>query len=116
LSQHAISSIIKLTNPTVPKVIDLFSGAEGMSEGFVNAGFTVVAAFDKEPAALKTFAANIPARTVCGDIGEIENPREALEGLSFSQIDVIIGGPPCQGFSQVGKARIRSLTDNSSDL
>lgn len=99
----------KLANPNVPKVIDLFSGAGGMSEGFVNAGFTVVGAFDKDAAALKTFAANIAARTVCGDIGEIENPREALAGLNFSQIDVIIGGPPCQGFSQVGKARIRSL-------
>lgn len=98
-----------LANPNVPKVVDLFSGAGGMSEGFVNAGFTVIAAFDKEPAALRTFAANIPARTVCGDIGEIENPMETLEGLNFSQIDVIIGGPPCQGFSQVGKARIRSL-------
>lgn len=101
-----------LKDPRRHKIIDLFCGAGGMSEGFVSAGFVVVAAFDHDPKALKTFAANIPARTVCTDIAEIADPTAVLDDLEVSSIDVIIGGPPCQGFSQVGRARIRSLAES----
>lgn len=103
--------LANLADPTVPKLVDLFCGAGGMSEGFVNstAGFVVAAAFDKEQAACNTFAANIPARVDCVDISHIENPAAVLDGLNVSQVDVIVGGPPCQGFSQVGRARIKSL-------
>jgi DNA (cytosine-5)-methyltransferase 1 len=104
----------KLRDPDQPKVIDLFCGAGGMSEGFASAGFTVAAAFDHDPMAVSTFAANLPGRVVCTDIDAIQDPASMLtdlEALGVSGIDVIIGGPPCQGFSQVGKARIRSLAE-----
>jgi DNA (cytosine-5)-methyltransferase 1 len=101
----------QLRDPAVPKIIDLFCGAGGMSEGFVNAGFAVIAAVDYEKYACETFAANIPARVECIDISKIEDPATLLEGLEYTSIDVIVGGPPCQGFSTVGRARILSLQE-----
>jgi DNA (cytosine-5)-methyltransferase 1 len=101
----------QLSDPSIPRIIDLFCGAGGMSEGFVQAGFTVAAAFDHDLSACNTFAANIPSRVVHGDIAALPDPVAVLEGLPVSSIDVIIGGPPCQGFSVVGRARIRSLEE-----
>lgn len=101
----------RLKDPSVPKIIDLFSGAGGMSEGFVNAGFAVAMALDHEKYACETFAANIPARVICTDIARIEDPATLMDGLDCNSIDVIIGGPPCQGFSSVGRARILSLEE-----
>jgi DNA (cytosine-5)-methyltransferase 1 len=102
----------QLADSRVPKIIDLFCGAGGMSEGFVNAGFAVAAAFDHDLQACSTFGANIPAKVLCKDISEIKEPAAMLEGLELSGIDAIIGGPPCQGFSVVGRARIRSLEES----
>ncbi len=101
----------RLKDPSVPKIIDLFSGAGGMSEGFVQAGFTVAVALDHEKYACETFSANIPARVICTDIARIEDPATIMDGLDCDAIDVIIGGPPCQGFSIVGRARILSLEE-----
>ncbi len=99
----------QLCDPAVPKIIDLFCGAGGMSEGFVGAGFAVAAALDNDKYACETFAANIPAKVIRTDISQIEDPTTILEGLECTSIDVIVGGPPCQGFSNVGRARILSL-------
>jgi DNA (cytosine-5)-methyltransferase 1 len=101
----------QLADPSIPKLIDLFCGAGGISEGFVNAGFAVAAAFDYDSEVVNTFAANIPAKTVCTDIAEIPDPHAILKDLPVSSVDVIIGGPPCQGFSVVGRARIQSLEE-----
>jgi DNA (cytosine-5)-methyltransferase 1 len=101
----------RLLDPVVPKVIDLFCGAGGMSEGFVNAGFAIAVAIDHEKYACESFEANISARVICTDISKIEEPATILEGLDYTPIDVIVGGPPCQGFSSVGRARILSLEE-----
>ena len=101
----------RLKDPSIPKIIDLFSGAGGMSEGFTSAGFTVAAALDHDRYACETFAANIAANVICTDIAKIENPASVMEGIDYSSVDVIIGGPPCQGFSSVGRARILSLEE-----
>ena len=101
----------QLRNPAIPKIIDLFCGAGGMSEGFVSAGFVVAAAIDHEKHACETFSANIPAKVICTDISQIEDPTTILEGLEYTSIDVVVGGPPCQGFSSVGRARILSLEE-----
>ncbi len=106
----------QLRDPAVPKIIDLFCGAGGMSEGFVNAGFAVVVALDHEKYACQTFAANIPSRVICTDISQIKDPAMIVDGLEYTSIDVIVGGPPCQGFSSVGRARILSLEDEKQQV
>ncbi len=99
----------QMHDPSQTKIIDLFCGAGGMSEGFVNQGLVVAAALDYNKDACKTFAANIPAKVLCADISKIDDPGSILEEFPDVSIDVIVGGPPCQGFSIVGQARIRSL-------
>lgn len=86
------------------KFIDLFCGCGGLSLGFELAGFTAVAGVDFKEAAINTYRENFPnAKAICADISSIdkEHIRERFEDLS--EIDVIIGGPPCQGFSNANK-------------
>ncbi|MFG1481474.1 DNA cytosine methyltransferase [Halobacteriovorax sp. HFRX-2_2] len=81
--------------------LDLFSGCGGFSYGFEQAGFNVVLGLDYEPNAIKTFSLNHPrAKGVCADITEV-CPKDLLKQAN-SKIDVVIGGPPCQGFSLTG--------------
>jgi DNA (cytosine-5)-methyltransferase 1 len=80
-----------------PTVISLYSGAGGLDLGFVQAGFDVVWANEIDPFAVATYHANIGAHAVCGDLRGVLVPTEAP--------DVLIGGPPCQGFSVIGRMR-----------
>lgn len=81
-------------------VLDLFCGAGGLSEGFRQAGFRILGGSDSDPDAVATFARNFPeAQALTGDI-RAEAIRERLHALA-RQADVVVGGPPCQGFSQV---------------
>jgi DNA (cytosine-5)-methyltransferase 1 len=81
-------------------VIDLFAGCGGLSQGFLDTGmFTPVAAVEKDLAAAATYAANFGADHVhWGDIAEW------VKG-DIPDADVVIGGPPCQGFSNLGAKR-----------
>lgn len=88
-------------------VLDLFSGAGGLALGFRSAGFITIAGIDNDPSSLETFAKNFPdARAICEDLSLI-SPELAkfVRGLR-SKVDVIVGGPPCQGFSIAGKRLI----------
>jgi DNA (cytosine-5)-methyltransferase 1 len=88
-----------------PTVIDLFCGAGGLSCGFRQAGFSVLAGLDNWEEALVTYRCNFPdTKTINADIEKI-TPAEIDASLknSAAKIDVIIGGPPCQGFSVSGK-------------
>lgn len=86
------------------KLIDLFCGAGGMSLGFVDqrfcGGFECVLAVDNDETALSTHHANFGGKVVCGNIEDwlAGNPR-------VPKADVVIGGPPCQGFSLLNKKR-----------
>lgn len=83
-----------------PTVLDLFCGAGGLSEGFQQAGFRVIGGSDSDPDAVATFALNHPdAVALTGDVRD-EAVRERLHALA-READVVVGGPPCQGFSQV---------------
>lgn len=85
--------------------IDLFSGAGGFALGFKKAGFKILAASDIWEIASKTYIKNHKeVNYLLKDINEL-NGSELLElaGISRGEVDVIIGGPPCQGFSTVGK-------------
>lgn len=82
------------------KVVDLFAGAGGLSQGFQEAGFQVIGGSDHDPDACATYAINFPrAKTILGDI-RVEATHEAVLDVA-RQADVIVGGPPCQAFSQV---------------
>lgn len=80
--------------------VDLFCGAGGLSEGFRQAGFTIVAGSDNDPDAMATYAANFPeAQAITGDIQRVEIKEQILGAAKHAS--VLIGGPPCQAFSQV---------------
>lgn len=85
------------------KLIDLFCGAGGMSYGFVNpkfcGAFECVAGVDNDDAAIATHAKNVPGKTYAMSIDEW------LEKHAVPPADVVIGGPPCQGFSLLNKNR-----------
>lgn len=85
------------------KFIDLFSGCGGLSLGFEQAGFSSILAIDNWQDALVTYKHNRKgANVLCEDIANI-NPQTIKETYDISDVDVIIGGPPCQGFSLAGK-------------
>lgn len=84
--------------------LDLFSGAGGFSEGFRQAGFHTIAATDIDAAAASTYRLNHEKRGtkfVLGDISDARVQEELFDAVGGVELDVIIGGPPCQGFSQV---------------
>ncbi|MDO4159172.1 MAG: DNA cytosine methyltransferase [Prevotellaceae bacterium] len=97
---------------SIPTFIDLFSGCGGLSLGFEMAGLTSVLAIDNWQDALVTYEHNrTGARTLCGDLS-IVDPFRVREEYQISKVDVIIGGPPCQGFSVAGKRIIEDKRNN----
>ena len=87
------------------KFIDLFSGAGGLLRGFMNAGFIPVFSVEFWKPAVKTHKHNYPQVEVWSrDIRTIED-QELKKYIG--KIDVIVGGPPCQGFSTIGKRLIK---------
>lgn len=88
--------------PQAPTVIDLFAGCGGFSEGFRQAGFRIESAVEIDEWAAATFRGNHPETTVLTeDIRRLRGP-DAIRGLAGKPPDIIIGGPPCQGFSRAG--------------
>ena len=84
------------------KAIDLFCGCGGLAAGLRDAGFDILAGVDLEPNYLQTFRHNFPdALAVCGDATELQ-PRALMTrlGLQTGELDLLAGGPPCQGFSK----------------
>ena len=81
-------------------VVDLFAGAGGISEGFRQAGFSVIAGLDKDPDATATYALNFPEATVT--TGDLREPAVKERVLAAARsASVLVGGPPCQAFSQM---------------
>ncbi len=84
-------------------VLDLFCGAGGLSYGFESGGFNILLGIDNDAKALETFELNHKgSKTICGDITQITYEEHIKPLLGGKQIDVIIGGPPCQGMSLSG--------------
>lgn len=102
------------------RYMDMFAGCGGISLGFLTAGFTPVASIEMDPWAAKSHGANFGSRSAGGDKEAHHAPRDAvtetadtlfrdlnLQGASDQQIDVLVGGPPCQAFARVGRAKLR---------
>ena len=87
------------------RMLDLFSGAGGLSCGMEKNGhFRTVIAVDLDPYALATFRHNMPAaQTINGDIRDAEVKEKIIRSSRELHVNMIIGGPPCQGFSLKGK-------------
>ena len=86
-----------------PIFIDLFAGAGGLSVGFEQAGFKLIAATDWDRWSCETLRANHKDIIVHeGDIVEIDLENFSKQ-IGRKRVDLIVGGPPCQGFSQLGK-------------
>jgi DNA (cytosine-5)-methyltransferase 1 len=98
-----------------PIAIDLFAGAGGMTLGFEQAGFDVLAAVELDPIHASVHEYNFPFwTTICRSVSETsaQEIRE-LSTIGDRDIDVVFGGPPCQGFSLMGK---RDLSDDRNSL
>lgn len=101
------------------KVMDLFCGTGGFSKGFENVGaFSVNCGIDVLPVAVETFQKNHPqAVALATDIGKV-SLSEVVErtGMSPEQPSVIVGGPPCQGFSSIRPFRSANEDDPRNSL
>ncbi len=100
-----------------PVAIDLFSGCGGMSLGLEAAGFDIAAAVEFDAIHTLVHHYNFPyGASICKDISKLSSDEllKAVEEKGFSrEIDLIAGGPPCQGFSHIGK---RQLDDPRNSL
>jgi DNA (cytosine-5)-methyltransferase 1 len=105
-----------------PRILDLFCGCGGLSLGFQRAGFEILGGVEKEAQASWTYAANLhrtesqERRELLGlprDICSVQ-PAELLSELGHpvSAVDVIIGGPPCQAYARVGRAKLREIHEH----
>ncbi len=113
--------IDRLRNGESPQVLDLFAGCGGLSLGFQSAGFNIAGAIELDDLAARSHATNFYGNGQEGDferhaasrdIVEIE-PQELISELKIgkpkSAIDVIVGGPPCQAYARVGRAKLREV-------
>lgn len=102
------------------RYVDMFAGCGGISLGFLTAGFVPVASIESDPWAARSHGANFGPRSTGGDQPAHHKPRDAvtetadtifadlgLIGDTDNQIDVLVGGPPCQAFARVGRAKLR---------
>ncbi len=108
-----------------PRTLDLFSGCGGLSLGFDAAGFKTIGAVEFEPDAARSHAINFMSDTshdrfevhaTAKDITKIE-PVDLMRmfghaGKVDQHVDVIVGGPPCQAFARVGRAKLREIADH----
>jgi len=93
-----------------PTVLDLFCGAGGMSLGFKNAGCHILGGIDQNQYAINTHHQNFPSAKLKlppQDIRSLNNLDHL--GLNPSEVDILVGGPPCQVFSRVGIGKMRKL-------
>jgi len=99
--------------------VDLFSGAGGLSKGFLDAGYDVLIGVDFDDAALETFKENhANSEALKLDLFDHSNidiivNRLAAKGVGEKELDVLVGGPPCQGFSIAGP---RDMNDKRNRL
>ncbi|MDX2177436.1 MAG: DNA cytosine methyltransferase [Candidatus Sumerlaeia bacterium] len=110
----AKNGTIPESTPARPVAVDLFSGAGGMSLGFEQAGFDVRAAVEIDPIHCATHAFNFPqGATICARAQDLTGAEIRQRAAVPGDVAVVFGGPPCQGFSMIGK---RMMDDPRNSL
>jgi len=93
------------------KVVDLFAGAGGLSLGFMQTQkYEIKVAFENSPYMQDTYRKNHPEVEVLGDVCTA-NYEEIKK--KYGKIDVVIGGPPCQGFSNANRQKNHAISQNN---
>jgi DNA (cytosine-5)-methyltransferase 1 len=93
-----------------PTVLDIFCGAGGMSLGFKNAGCQILGGIDNNRYAVETHHQNFPSSKLKLPHQDIRNIQDLNKlGLNPGEVDILVGGPPCQVFSRVGIGKMRKL-------
>jgi DNA (cytosine-5)-methyltransferase 1 len=115
----------RLAEGHAPRLLDLFAGCGGISLGFESAGFEIIGGVEIDPLATQSHARNffrhegeeaVARHSLPVDITQVE-PAELLhhfgtEGPAALAVDVIAGGPPCQAFARVGRAKLREVAEH----
>ena len=97
----------KFAKNKMPKIIDFFCGAGGLSLGFKKEGFKTILANDYESVCVQTYRYNhpeIPANKIIE--GDIRLIVDKIQNFITEEVDIVVGGPPCQGFSSANQQRI----------
>jgi DNA (cytosine-5)-methyltransferase 1 len=97
----------KLRSAGARLAADLFSGAGGLSLGLEEAGYHVVLAVDHYPEAVETHRHHHPGLSVDWDLGDPDLIRHVASLVEAAEVDLLVGGPPCQPFSKAGRSIIR---------
>ncbi len=111
-----LGKIVRMKKGGKPRVLDLFAGCGGLSLGFAAAGFEISAAVEFDPLAAQSHGLNFhphdERHTKAYDI-TTTTPDTLCEELGLgpvtNAVDVIVGGPPCQAFARVGRAKLREV-------
>ena len=100
------------------KAIDLFCGCGGLSYGAQQAGFEILAGVDLEKNYIQTFSYNFPdALSICKSVDEVDADDLMNKiGISYGELDLLVGGPPCQGFSKNVPRSQRQLDSDNNKL
>jgi len=112
--------ILRLRSGEPPRLMDLFAGCGGITLGFVSAGFELVASVESDPCAAASHGANFAtvsrgtnrdayhrAYDITGETPSSIFRDLGINGPVDEQVDVLVGGPPCQAFARVGRAKLR---------
>src|ERR1700761_2243412 len=94
------------------KALDLFAGAGGFSLGLHNSGIITKAAIEFDKFAAETFRANFPNAEVYNE--DVSSFTEEDIRNKFKEVDIVIGGPPCQGFSVAGPYKFGMLDSRNN--